>query len=78
MVASKAKRALPVILGMLDAVLIAAAFVRGAPAWVYFVLLAAWWAGMPLYQRCFEDALVEDMSAPRLRVTPANDRVPLE
>lgn len=50
---SKAKCALPVLVGILDAVLIGVAYIKAAPAWVYCVILSVWWAGMPLYKRCF-------------------------
>jgi hypothetical protein len=55
-VASKAKVAIPVVMGMLDAVLVAFAFLHGAPSWVCFVILLAWWAGMPLYKGCFDES----------------------
>jgi hypothetical protein len=55
MVLSKAKCALPIMVGLLDAVLIGIAYINAAPAWVYLVLLSAWWAGMPLYKRCFDE-----------------------
>jgi hypothetical protein len=56
MIWSKAKCALPIMAGLLDAVLIAFAYINAAPKWVYFVLLSVWWAGMPLYKRCFDEA----------------------
>lgn len=65
MVSSKAKYALPMIVGILDAVLIGVAYFNAAPAWVYFVLLSAWWAGMPLYKRCFDEVERPDGSLSR-------------
>lgn len=66
MVWNKAKHALPVIVGMVDAVLIAVAYLHGAPAWVCFVILSAWWAGVPLYKRCFEEVERPDRPLSRL------------
>jgi hypothetical protein len=52
---SKTKLALPVILGMLDAVLFAVAFLHGAPTWVYLVILSGWWAVVPLCKAVSDD-----------------------
>jgi hypothetical protein len=46
----------PVIMGMLDAVLIAVAFIRGASAWVYLVILLGWFAGVHLCRWFFSEA----------------------
>ena len=55
MIWSKTKCALPILVGILDAVLVGVAYLNAAPAWVYFVILSAWWAGMLLYKRCFDE-----------------------
>jgi hypothetical protein len=51
----KAKHAVPVAMGMLAAVSVAAAFLYGASAWIEIAILLGWWAGVLFYKRFFED-----------------------
>jgi 1,4-dihydroxy-2-naphthoate octaprenyltransferase len=42
----KTKHAIPVVMGMLAAVLFAVAFLNGVSAWIYILILLGWWAGV--------------------------------
>jgi hypothetical protein len=52
---SKTKRARPVVIGMVAAVLLAVAFLCGASVWTYIVILLGWWAGVYFCKRFFEE-----------------------